>query len=77
LRWPHPPEEDFDVGPSLLARLAEKDAEQGVKIRKLYDLKQIMTIAAVCSGMSGIESRGLFVRPSQVIYAVDAAGADL
>jgi hypothetical protein len=40
-------------------------------------MKRMRSASPAVSDMSGIESRGLFVRPSQVIYVVDAVGADL
>jgi hypothetical protein len=35
-------------------------------------MKRMRTVSPVVSEMSGIESRGLFVRPQQVLYVVDA-----
>jgi len=46
IRRPHSPEEDFDVDPALLAKLVEEDAEKGVEVQKLCELKQRTTIAA-------------------------------
>jgi hypothetical protein len=46
---PHSPEEDFDIDPVLLAKLTEKDAEKGVEVQKLCDLKQRTNIAAVAA----------------------------
>lgn len=40
-------------------------------------MKRMRSASPALSDMSGTESRGLFVRPSQVIYVVDAVGADL
>jgi hypothetical protein len=40
-------------------------------------MKRMRSASPAVSDMSGTESRGLFVRPSQVIYVVDAVGADL
>jgi len=39
-------------------------------------MKRMRSASPAVSDMSGTESRGLFVRPSQVIYVVDAVGAD-
>ena len=49
IRRPHFPEEYFDVDPVLLAKLVEKDAEKGVQVQKLCELKQRLTIAS-CKG---------------------------
>jgi len=54
IRRPHSPEEDFDVDPALLAKLVENDAEKGVEVRKLCELKQRTTIAA-CKGREGTQ----------------------
>ena len=40
-------------------------------------MKRMRSASPAVSDMSGTESRGLFVRPSQVLYVVDAVGADL
>ena len=40
-------------------------------------MKRMRSASPAASDMSVTESRGLFVRPSQVIYVVDAVGADL
>lgn len=39
--------------------------------------KKFRSVSPAVSDMSGVESRGLFVRPQQVLYVVDAVGADL
>ncbi|KAG5636467.1 hypothetical protein H0H81_007947 [Sphagnurus paluster] len=39
--------------------------------------KRIRSVSPAISDTSGIESRGLFVRPQQVLYVVDAVGSDL
>lgn len=39
--------------------------------------KKIRSVSPAVSDMSGVETRGLFVRPQQVLYVVDAVGADL
>ena len=44
---PLSPDEDFDVDPALLAKLAEQDAEKVVEVQKLCELKQRTNIAAV------------------------------
>jgi hypothetical protein len=51
---PHSPEEDFDVDPALLAKLAAKDAEKGVEVQKLCDLKQRTNFAA-CKSRDGAQ----------------------
>ncbi|PPQ89789.1 hypothetical protein CVT25_008168 [Psilocybe cyanescens] len=40
-------------------------------------MKRVRSVSPAVSDMSGTESRGLFVRPQQVLYVVDAVGADL
>ena len=40
-------------------------------------MKRMRSASPAVSDMSGTESKGLFVRPSQVLYVVDAVGADL
>ncbi|KAF8155388.1 hypothetical protein B0H34DRAFT_798582 [Crassisporium funariophilum] len=40
-------------------------------------MKRVRSVSPAVSEMSGTESRGLFVRPQQVLYVVDAVGADL
>ena len=39
--------------------------------------KKLRSVSPSVSDMSGVETRGLFVRPQQVLYVVDAVGADL
>lgn len=39
--------------------------------------KRLRSVSPAVSDMSSSESRGLFVRPQQVLYVVDAVGADL
>ena len=39
--------------------------------------KKLRSVSPAVSEMSGVETRGLFVRPQQVLYVVDAVGADL
>lgn len=39
--------------------------------------KRLRSVSPAVSDMSTSESRGLFVRPQQVLYVVDAVGADL
>jgi hypothetical protein len=39
--------------------------------------KKLRSVSPAVSDMSGVETRGLFVRPQQVLYVVDAVGADL
>jgi hypothetical protein len=39
--------------------------------------KRLRSASPVTSDMSNSESRGLFVRPQQVLYVVDAVGTDL
>ena len=39
--------------------------------------KRMRSVSPAVSDMSGTESRGLFVRPQQVLYVVDAVGSDL
>ena len=39
--------------------------------------KRLRSVSPAVSDMSGTESRGLFVRPQQVLYVIDAVGADL
>lgn len=39
--------------------------------------KRLRSVSPAVSDMSGSESRGLFVRPQQVLYVVDAVGSDL
>ncbi|KAF9521830.1 hypothetical protein CPB83DRAFT_801138 [Crepidotus variabilis] len=39
-------------------------------------MKRMRSVSPSVSEMSGTESRGLFVRPQQVLYVVDAVGAD-
>ena len=39
--------------------------------------KKLRSVSPSVSEMSGVETRGLFVRPQQVLYVVDAVGADL
>ena len=39
--------------------------------------KKFRSVSPAVSDMSGVETRGLFVRPQQVLYVVDAVGADL
>jgi hypothetical protein len=39
--------------------------------------KKLRSVRPSVSDMSGVETRGLFVRPQQVLYVVDAVGADL
>lgn len=40
-------------------------------------VKRFRSVSPAISDASGMESRGLFVRPQQVLYVVDAVGADL
>ncbi|GLB45122.1 putative CAP_GLY [Lyophyllum shimeji] len=40
-------------------------------------VKRFRSVSPAISDASGIESRGLFVRPQQVLYVVDAVGSDL
>ncbi|KAF9477702.1 hypothetical protein BDN70DRAFT_994783 [Pholiota conissans] len=40
-------------------------------------MKRIRSVSPAASDVSGTESRGLFVRPQQVLYVVDAVGSDL
>ena len=40
-------------------------------------MKRMRSASPVASDMSASESMGLFVRPQQVLYVVDAVGADL
>jgi len=40
-------------------------------------MKRMRSVSPAVSDMSGTESRGLFVRPQQVLYVVDAVGSDL
>ncbi|KAF8954514.1 hypothetical protein BDZ97DRAFT_1928178 [Flammula alnicola] len=40
-------------------------------------MKRMRSVSPAASDMSGTESRGLFVRPQQVLYVVDAVGSDL
>ena len=39
--------------------------------------KKFRSVSPTVSDMSGVETRGLFVRPQQVLYVVDAVGVDL
>lgn len=39
--------------------------------------KRLRSVSPAISDASGAESRGLFVRPQQVLYVVDAVGSDL
>lgn len=39
--------------------------------------KRMRSVSPAVSDTSGVESRGLFVRPQQVLYVVDAVGSDL
>ena len=39
--------------------------------------KKFMSVNCTVSDMLGVESKGLLVRPQQVLYVVDAVGADL
>ena len=39
--------------------------------------KKFRSVSHTVSDMSGVETRGLLVRPQQVLYVVDAVGADL
>ena len=39
--------------------------------------KRFRSASPTASDLSGSESRGLFVRPQQVLYVVDAVGSDL
>jgi len=39
--------------------------------------KKLRSASPAVSEMSGVETRGLFVRPQQVLYVMDADGADL
>ena len=39
--------------------------------------KKVRSASPAVSEMSGVETRGLFVRPQQVLYVVDAVDADL
>ncbi|PFH46430.1 hypothetical protein AMATHDRAFT_7810 [Amanita thiersii Skay4041] len=39
--------------------------------------KRLRSASPAVSDISGVESRGLFVRPQQVLYVVDAVGSDL
>ncbi len=39
--------------------------------------KRLRSVSPAVSDMSSSESRGLFVRPQQVLYVVDAVGSDL
>ena len=39
--------------------------------------KRLRSVSPAVSDMSNSESRGLFVRPQQVLYVVDAVGSDL
>ena len=39
--------------------------------------KKFRSVSPAVSDMSGVETRGLFVRPQQVLYVVDAVGIDL
>ena len=39
--------------------------------------KKLRSVSPAVSEISGVETRGLFVRPQQVLYVVDAVGADL
>ncbi|RDB30179.1 hypothetical protein Hypma_012352 [Hypsizygus marmoreus] len=39
-------------------------------------VKRFRSVSPAVSDMSGMESRGLFVRPQQVLYVVDAVGSD-
>ncbi|KAF8881150.1 hypothetical protein CPB84DRAFT_1851646 [Gymnopilus junonius] len=40
-------------------------------------MKRMRSVSPAVSDMSGTETRGLFVRPQQVLYVVDAVGSDL
>ena len=40
-------------------------------------MKRMRSVSPAVSEMSGTESRGLFVRPQQVLYVVDAVDSDL
>jgi len=40
-------------------------------------MKRMRSVSPAVSDMSGTESMGLFVRPQQVLYVVDAVGSDL
>jgi hypothetical protein len=55
---PRSPEDDFDVDPALLAKLAEKDAEKGAEVQKLCELRQRTNMAAAtaCKGREGVQS---------------------
>ncbi|KAJ3502195.1 hypothetical protein NLJ89_g8996 [Agrocybe chaxingu] len=40
-------------------------------------MKRMRSVSPAVSEMSGTESRGLFVRPQQVLYVMDAVDSDL
>lgn len=42
-----------------------------------YRSKRMRSVSPSVSESSGMETRGLFVRPQQVLYVVDAVGSDL
>jgi hypothetical protein len=51
---------------------------EGDQLQVSFDrMKRMRSASPVASDMSASESMGLFVRPQQVLYVVDAVGADL
>ncbi|KDR66670.1 hypothetical protein GALMADRAFT_147723 [Galerina marginata CBS 339.88] len=56
----------------------ERDGDQlSIAEERMIKSKRMRSVSPAVSDMSGTESRGLFVRPGQVLYVVDAVGADL
>lgn len=60
----------FGTGKSVLKR-------EGDQLSLDHRSKRFRSISPAMSDASGMESRGLFVRPQQVLYVVDALGADV
>lgn len=59
----------FGTGKSVLKREGDQLSVERAK--------RLRSVSPAISDASGMESRGLFVRPQQVLYVVDAVGSDL
>ncbi|KAH9478928.1 hypothetical protein JR316_0009391 [Psilocybe cubensis] len=65
-----------DRDPKMQGLLKREGDQLSIASERMKRVRSVSPAVSEMSG-SGAESRGLFVRPQQVLYVVDAVGADL
>ena len=74
---------EWDYGDDRAVRRRRTEHSLGKGLKREGDqlnlerAKRFRSASPTASDLSGSESRGLFVRPQQVLYVVDAVGSDL